>query len=60
MKAFPGLKEVIAVISKMKMEMLQDLRGHSFWQKSGINIVDNIRNVMPLNERTVHSSFPVV
>ena len=51
---------MIGVISKVKMEMLQDLRGHSFWQKSGINIVDNIRTVMPLNERTVHSSFPVV
>ena len=60
MKVLPGSKEVIAVISKVKMERFRDLRGHSFWQKSGTNIVDNVRTVLPLNERTVGSSFPVV
>lgn len=50
------LKETINV-SRKQMELFRTLRGYPFWQKSGNDIVDNFRTVMPLNGRIVRSSF---
>lgn len=52
------LKETIS-ISRKQMDLFRALRGFPFWQKTGPNIVDNYRKVMPLNGRIVRSTFPV-
>ena len=52
-------KETIT-ISRKQMELFRALRSYPFYQKSGTNIVDNFRPVMPLNGRIVRSSFPLI
>ena len=50
-------KEAIPTSTK-QLRNFRSLHSYPFWQKTGANIVNNFRKVMPLNGRTVRSSFP--